>query len=252
MNPLWASAALPLATGALLVYVGVIVTGRQVPQQDRPALQSFGLWWFSAATVLFIIGARIVLYLLGVRESAAYLMLTSLLAVPLCVGLASLLFYLLYIYTGRRGTIYPIIAFYLLFLVFSLYYFGLPGERSVNGTAWSVQLEGSQPVPGWMGAVFGLLVAGPILGAILAYGSLFFFVSRPDQRFRIIMVCGAFALWFTPLLLGFLTGLNQASWFPLVYQLPGIPAAAMILLGFKPPRTLQQRWSGLSPAAPGA
>ncbi len=243
MNPLWASAVLPIATAALLAYVGFIVSKRQVPPQDRPAMLGFGVWWFSAAAILFIVGIRIVFYILGVRESAAYMTMTSLIAVPLSVGLAGLVYYLVYIYSGSRQAVYPIVVFYLFFMLFVLYYFGLPGERTVHATHWSIQLEGGEPVPGWMGAVFGLLVAGPVLLAVLAYGSLFFVVKTPEQRFRVISIFSAFALWFTPLLLGFLLGFNGSSWFPLVYQLPGIPAAALIILGFKPPQALQKRWS---------
>lgn len=250
MSLLWTGAILPIATALLLAYVGTLVTTKRAGEDARPALVAFAVWWFSAASVLVITAMPTVLTLLGVGDATLFTALVYLNAVPLSVALCALLYYLTYIYTGRRSAIWPLALLYSAFFAFTLFYYSQAGPRHVEITAYSVRTLGEVRPAAWLSALFGILLAGPILTAVVLYASLFFRLKEAEQRYRVAIVSTAFGLWFAPVLVGFLAGWSGAEWFPLVYEAPGVFAATLIVLAFKPPSFVQRRWQRrLGPSA---
>jgi hypothetical protein len=241
VSPLWTGAVLPLATAALLAFVGVLMARRPAGEEVRFALRAFAAWWFSAASVMLLVGLPTLLDLAGVADARVYALAVYLLALPLAVGLCALLYYLVYIYTGRRAAIRPLAVAYALFLVFELAYFASFGPRRVETTAWSVRTVGASSPPQGLSVLFGVLLAAPILSAVVAYASLYFRTRRKAHRYRIVTVSAAFTLWFGPVLLGLLLGWERTDWFPLVYEVPGIVAAVLIVLAYKPPGAIRRR-----------
>lgn len=244
MDGLALGVALTLATTGLLAYTGTLVLRRRVQGHAQLALRMFATWWFGAAAVLLLAGSHTMLALAGVTSIEVHLAITYLTAFPLAVALWSLLYYLIYIHTGRRAAIWPLSFAYLLFLGFELYYFWSLGPRTLETTAWSVRLARSTEPPSGLGALFGILLAAPVLYIVIAYGHILTRVRDPEQRFRARLTAGAFVVLFAPILVGFLVGWNDKAWFPLLYQVPGLLAASLIVLAHRPPRALQRRWSG--------
>lgn len=233
---------LTLATTGLLAYAGLLVLRRPVHGEARLALRMFATWWLSAGLVLLLAGSHTMLGLLGLLDVRVHLAITYLTAVPLAVALWALLYYLIYIYTGRRAAIWPLTAAYALFLAFEIYYFSSLGPRTIETTAWSVRLARGRDPPAGLGAVFGLLVAAPTLFIVVAYGRLAARAKEPAQRYRVRLTSTALLVWFAPVLAAFLAGWDKAAWFPLVYQAPGVLAAAMIVAAHRPPGFLKRRW----------
>lgn len=242
------SVALNLATTALLAYAGALVLRRAADGELRFALRMFATWWFAAATVVLLGGSYTLLALVGITDVRLHLAVSYLTAFPLAIALWALLYYLIYIYTGRRSAIWPLSVAYALFLVFELYYFASFGERALVENAWNVRLEGEHP-PTWMGLTFAILLAVPVLGVVIAYGLLFFRAPDAEHRYRVGLVSGAFLLLFGAVLLGYALGWDREPWFPFVYEVPGLIAAAMIVLAYKPPAWVATRltWASSRP-----
>lgn len=235
------SALLSLASTALLAYAGALVLRRPASSDARLAHRMFATWWFSVAAVMLLAGAPTLLFLLGVTSVPLHVAITYALAVPLTVALWALLYYLVYIYTGRRSAIWPLGGAYLVFFAFTLYYFSTFGQRRLETTGWTVLVVGDAVPPAWVSLTFATLLAVPILLVAIGYASLFFRTPHGPHRYRIALVSGAFLLWFGAVLLGFLLGWDREDWFPLVYQTPGVAAALMVVAAFRPPRWVRER-----------
>lgn len=243
------SAALNLATGALLIYAGFRVARRQASGEARLALRMFATWWFAVAAVILISGSPTLLYLAGVTSLSIHVALVYAVAAPLAVALWALLYYLVYIYTGRRWAIWPLGGAYALFFLFELYYFSAFGERRLDVTDWSVRTVGGAFPPTWLSLTFAVLLAVPILVVIVAYGRLYFRVKDRPHRYRVALISSAFLAWFGAVLVGYLLGWDRAEWFPLVYEAPGVIASLLVVAAFRPPRWVQRRITDELPEA---
>lgn len=241
VDPRWVGVALPVLTGIILLAVGILVARRPLAGEPRRALRMFQVWWLCAAAIMFILGAPTVLWLAGVRDVRAYAAVSYLFALPVALGLFGLVYYLVYLYTGSSRALVPLAILYALFFLFELYYFSQSGGRRLETTDFAVRAAATTSPEPWLRIVFGLAVAGPVLGAVTAYALLWRQTRERGPRYRIALVSTAFALWFTPVLVGFTLGLQGAAWFPLVYEVPGLLAAGLILLAYRPPRAIARR-----------
>ena len=232
-SPIWAGALLPVATTALLSYVGLLVLRRRTSGDERLAMQMFAAWWFCAGAVILLAALPTIVSVVATPTLGLIVALNYLLAVPLAVGLCGLLYYLVYIYTGERRAIVPLAVAYAAFFAFEIWYFAQFGGRHVETTPWQVRTVADVQPPVALRAIFGATVALPVLLAALGYGALFRRAPAREQRSRIALVTGAFVLWFAPLLVAYALGLDQVDWFPLVYQVPGLAAAALIVTAFR-------------------
>lgn len=227
--------ALPVATATLLAYVCAITSKRPASEEARLSRDAFSLWWFATALVT-LLGAFPTLFVtVGVRDPFVHRTLVYANALPLAVGLASLQYYVIYIYTGRRAALLPIGLAYVGFLALTLYYFAAFGEYRVESTAWNARAVGDAVPPTWLSVAFGLALAGPVLAGLVAYASLGFRHVGAEQRYRVALVSAAFAVWFLPVLAGIALGYAAAPWFPLLHEVPGLLAAGLIVLANRPP-----------------
>ena len=234
MSPLWFGALLPLSTAVLLVYVGSLIARRPTKANDALAMRLFAVWWFSAATIILLASAPTLLSLLGVSDMEVIRAISIVNAAPLAIGLCSLLYYLVYIYTGRRKAIWPLAAAYAVFFAFEIVYFTAFGPRHLEASTFAVRSVADARPPAWMRIGFGLGVAVPILAALVAYASLYPRAGEPAARRRIALVSTAFGVWFAPVLLALLLDWSRYAWFPLVYQAPGVVAAILIVMAYRP------------------
>ena len=225
---LWIGLVISLATATLFVACGALVQRRPASDDARLAMRMYATWWYAVGAVIGITALRTLLALAGVTAAPVYETLTFGLAFPLAVSLWSLLYYLAYIYTGRRAAIVPLSVAYAAFLVFTLYYFSRFEGRHLVTTAWSVNYAATVQPPRWMDLVFGVSLAVPILAVVVGYGMLYFRVEDKAGRRRVRSVSLAFGVWFGAVLLGYLLGWQRRDWFPLIYELPGLFAAGLV------------------------
>lgn len=140
----------------------------------------------------------------------------------------------------------PVVVAYGASFVYLVWYAASLGDRTVVLTEWQARLVAAEEAPPAATILFGLLLAGPILGLVVAYAGLAFRVTGRSQRYRLTLVTTAFGLLFLTVLVGFLVGWNRETWFPLVYEAPALLAALMVVAAYRPPASLQ-RWLGVEP-----
>jgi hypothetical protein len=220
---------LTLITAGMLAYAGVLVRRRPATGDARLALDLYATWWFAAALVIVLAASHTMLGLVGVTDGALHTALTYLVDIPLAVALWALLYYLVYIFTGKRAALGPLSVAYAFFLAFLFVYAASAGPRHLETTAWSMRSVGETTPPAWMSAAFGVLLAAPVLFIVVAYGALLRRVKPSPQRRRLALTAIAFGVWFTPVLAGFLLGWQSQEWFPLVYEVPGVLAALLVV-----------------------
>lgn len=234
------------ASAGIYGYVGRLVLHRNPPGDAARANHAFATWWFTLGLVAALNAMLQLSALVDLDEPALLETLLNAMLVTLAVGLCALTYYLSYVYTGRRNLIWPLgIAYALVALVF-LYTSAWLEPTGTRIRPMGATLTYERDLTGWPLALFGALVAGPVLLASLAYASLYFRIHDPAPRFRIAMVAGSFLTWFGWSLLSTLLGLNQR--FPdslallLTNHLMGLAVPLLTILAYRPPRRLRERW----------
>ena len=238
-------AVLPLlATSlSLLSAFGFILVGRTIQKRDvsqsmRIGQQAFVVWWYSLA-IATLVGtfARVPVF----HDLEAFLTLTVITLLILCVGLCGLLFYLVFLFTERRSLLVPKAIGYAGFFVF-LVWFILSGQPTgIESTEWGPKLVYADPIDEgplvWV--ALGLLI-GPQILASLGYLSLYWKVDDPLLRRRILLVSLSIFAWFGSSLVGTGADVSQSDWWRLTSRFIGLAAAA----------TIYYAYTGIRPASP--
>lgn len=238
---LLAAAAFALAAAALYAYVGRQVRRRRVSPEAQRAATLFGVWWLGLAGTTAVGGIQSALAAAGLVTTPLVVTLTYLNIFVICVALWALLYYLLYIFTGRPGILAPLSAFYVAYYVLLVYYITSSRPVGIEVRRWTVQLVYAVPLQGGLfTVVLALLVFPQIIGA-LAYFTLFFKVRERTQRYRITLVSWAIIVWFGSAFVGASTGASQADDWQLASRAIGLGAALAVLVAYKPPGWLKRR-----------
>jgi hypothetical protein len=238
-------AAFALATGALYVYVGLLVRSRATPEADaRLANRMFAVWWFGLAATNVLSAARNLLVAAGIETLDVHVALSFAGVVPLVLLLWGLTYYLAFIYTGRQRLFVPITIFYAVLLAAFAYLLWWLQPRGVDVDKWSVGLqnarEGQIGGPLIAGILFSIL--GPILLLSVGYATLYFRTDDKTARYRIALVSGAFILLFgSALLRATVPALKDWVDWPVASRVIGLVSTLMVLAAYKPPRPLRER-----------
>lgn len=242
---------------ASLVYlmVGFIVLQRDVEPHDRPALVGFGLWWIG----LGIVGFYSIPFGLGLELAAMGMVAVRFVLYTLFpllfVALAGLLFYLLYLYTGKRTVLPAVVTFYAALLLVTLWLVeGFGPYIGVDPETGELAVLYQREHPAWVTFAFGLALILPPLAAATAYFLLFFRVEDRLARYRIAMVSLGILVWFGYSLfaatLRFITdGGAQTIVGRSISQSLGLLSSLMVLAAFLPPPPVR-RWLGLGEGRP--
>lgn len=241
-------AAVTAATAVLFAYAGALTWRREVPSRARTANRAFSLWWWSAAAVISLLSVANVLGILGIRGDDVHATLHYLRAAPLSLALGGLMYYLLFLFTGRRDLLLPVAAAYLAQHAFTIYYYVRLGPMRTVVTGWDVRVVPAAPADPALSAAFGLTLALPVVLACGAYVAIALRHGDRQQRYRVALIGVALGQWFLLLLVSFLLGLQQREWFSMLYQVPGLLSAALVVVALRPPAWLRARM-GLEAAA---
>lgn len=231
-----------LLTGGIaasFAYAGSVTWRRSVQPESRLANVAFALWWWSASAVLGLFAIGNLLGLAGFYAADAHLTLHFLRALPLSLALGCLMFYLLYLLTGRRDLVVPVALAYAGHFAFTTYYFVAMGPWTVVETTWDVRVQPSEPLHGPLSIAFGVALAGPLLVAWSAYLVQAYPLAGPEQRYRLAVLSLSLGQWFVLLLVSFLLGLEDEPWFSFLYQLPGFLSALFVVMALRPPAWLR-------------
>lgn len=220
---------------AVYATVGFRLIRRPVVGDARNAVFLFATWWIALAGSTFLDAAESFLAAAGIRHLAVFTVLayTSLFLVSM--ALLGLVYYLVYLFTGRSGALDYLAAFYVGFFAIALYSLSSADPTGVEVGRWTVNLTYAKPVGGSLLQVLILLLLfPPILGA-LGYLRLFSRVDDPTQRYRIGLVGTSILLWFGSAYGASLVGLSDAVWWPIASSGIGLLAAMAIWAAYLPP-----------------
>ncbi len=235
------SAALSVASAAMFFLVARTVWVRPVSQESQLARNAFVLWWAILGAVTLV---GIVLQLPDVHIGVTgFLTFTVVALALLCVGLWGLLYYLLFLFTNRRGLALPLALGYIVYFAFLTAFILAGGPHHIEQTKWGPQLESDHPIdsgPVYWAAIL-LLILPPFLAAA-GYLSLYWKVDQPVQKRRILLVSMSILVWFGSSLITSGSGTSQSDVGQIVSRLIGLGAAATIYYAYR----------GLKPATPHA
>lgn len=243
------SGLLGIATAAACAWVGFLVARPGRRSGAWLASTSFPAFWHSAAVVAGSQGLRALLAFAGLDSFALIVALEGVTTPFYCLGAASLLFYVLFLLTGRHRFALPIAVYYLALLPVLRYFVALAHPVGYEVTPWQVNYVYEQPLqrPGYALAL--ALTVAPVLAAIGAYVSLAWRITNPAIRYRIVCVSAGLLLWVGVEALAFGSGFAATGAGELTRRALGLGAAGATLLGYLPPAYARRRWGARSEAA---
>lgn len=235
-------AALILATAVVYAYVGAVTWRRRTGGEARLASDLFATWWFALAATSLIGALRNALGYLGVRDVALYLTLGFVSLFGMCLALWGLLYYLVYLFSGRKRLLVPVTAFYALMYAWLVYLVARWPATGVEVGEWGVRVTyATEPGGALVTALVLLIIVPPVLGAA-GYARLFFRVQDATQRYRIGLVSFTFAAWFMTSLLAYFLELRGTAEWQVASRAIALGAAALIYAAYRPPAWVRSRW----------
>ncbi|MHB8584975.1 MAG: hypothetical protein ACYDDF_03965 [Thermoplasmatota archaeon] len=243
LTALQASAlAFSLIQTAIAVAIGQMFWRRPLTGADVRASRSFAVFWLGAAAAAILNDASVAA---GANGGGAMIIApltyANLLADVLYIG--GLVYYLLYIYTGRASLFPYVVAFYAAALAGALALIASLGPTGMHMNRWggSVAYQNEpSAITALLFAVFFLLP--PIVGSIL-YGTLYFRVHGRTQRWRVGLVSTSLFIWVLSALL--VTAFDSSSAndaAAIAIRCISVAAMATIYAAYAPPAWVQRRF----------
>jgi hypothetical protein len=203
----------------------------------------YALCWHAVGALMLTSGAARVLASVGLLTLPLYTALTVLMLVCVVAALWGLVYYLLFLLTGRPRILAAVTLYYAaLFLAFA-YYLAWSHPVGVTAEAWTLALVFENPPQGspFFAALAALAV--PPVASALAYAGLLMRAQDPTQRYRIALVSSSIAGWFVGILLTTELGLtDRAPWWPVLSRTVELLASVAILLAYMPPGWVRRRY----------
>lgn len=223
---------LGIALAALYARVGLLVA-RRAGASGEHAMAFFAAFWIGVAGYGFLDAAwALALAFVDVPLALA----VAILHAKVALGVAAffgLVYYLLFLYTGRRWLLAPVaIAYGAIYAVVEYYYVWREPVGQHLG-AWSAGLDYAKESAAFHDAVTLLLFVPPALAAV-AYAMLVAVVQQREARRRVAITASSLAVFFASLTLGWLNG--RIPWWPVAEKALALGAALAVLWTLSPGR----------------
>jgi hypothetical protein len=244
-------ATLAVLCAGIYFYVGrVLMRRRQSSPGASMAWLMFVTWWYALALASLSGGVLSLLGAFGIIGLPLFTTITIINLLTTCVALCGLMFYLLYLYTGKTSLIWLVGAFYFFYYAFVVYYVEASDPVGVTVNRWNTSLQYQNVLGGPLLLIALILLLFPQIIGSLAYFMLFFQVKAKTQRYRILLVSWSIIFWFLSSFLAGISGLSQQDWWQVASRLIGLGAALTILFAYQPPSWIKRRF-GVMPIAEG-
>lgn len=244
---LFLSALFALTVASIYAYVGWRFSQRTVASSGaKLAWAAFTVWWYGVAATTVIGGLLDLFGALGLTLLPLFVTATYLNLLVICLALWGLLYYLIYLFTGKSQSLVPLAVFYVIYYALLIYYITASVPQGIQLERWDASLEYQAPQRGpFFGVVIILLLLPQILGG-LAYFTLYFQMKEATQKYRILLVSWSIIIWFLSSLFAIIGGLSDQDWWQIASRLIGLTAALTILMAYQPPTWLKQRYGIIS------
>lgn len=233
------AAIIGLGTAILYGFVGRTVARRQVSERNRLANTLFATWWYALSVSTIITAGLSVAYYLGKQDLSLHFTATLLNVLVICVALWSLLFYMIFLFTGKNGVVGPLAVAYVLYFFFLVYFLLENQAVGVKTDGWTTELDFARETRGFLfGLVLVLLVFPQILAGLALVG---FSLGLQDfeRRLRAIIVGVSIVVWFGSAFAGTLLGVVNTVGWQVFSRFVGLAAATAVLLAYRPPRPVR-------------
>lgn len=255
------SIALAVASAIGYAAVGYQVGRRPASPDAHLAKRMFQAWWYGLAGLSTFTPLVAVLAALNLDTFNTMLLLVLVLLVVVFAAIAGLVYYLLYLYTGRTWVLGAVIGYFMVMIVWLTYillasHIGSYGAPSPGEAKIFLDAGGKKIPPNpTQGLIFGLVVAVPPLLSAVAFFMLYFKVTGSEQKYRIALVAASLVVWFGSSLVGTVTGLStndatKQSW-QLANALVALCASAAVYLAYKPPAWIRRKFESVPAAGKG-
>jgi hypothetical protein len=198
-------------TAATFFSIALLLHRRHVRGDLRGAMTMFTVWWWCVGFQQAIAATRIVLWT-GDLPLSLHVGLSLASAAALVTGLAALLSYLLYLFTGRDVLWWPLVVLYGLY--FGWYVTLIAGFEpiAVESGGWGVSYVYAAPPSDALVLSFLGFLVGPQLVAGLALVVLAMRLPPSVARLRMTVVAAGVLLWFGSALITPATGFEGPGW----------------------------------------
>jgi hypothetical protein len=228
---LLAGAILDLVSTLLYFYAARLVL-RTLPRDHDHSTEAFALFWYGVGLVNLLQAILEGIALVQDPGLALALAFWNTRIALALVSFAGLVYYLLYVYTGRAGLRGPVILLYTIAFLLMQAWIGLAQPVGATVEGWRVGLAFVHEPRGLLYTSVVVLFFVPPLLAALAYAYIMRFTRSPAQARRVRLVSLSLFVYFAGLTLGYLN--STWYWWGLVENLLGIGAAAGVILALWP------------------
>ncbi len=236
------AAVFSLVSAGIYFYVGRSLSRRRVASQDaRLAWNLFVVWWYALGVTTAASGIFNLLGAVGITELSLFLTFTQFNVLAICIALFSLVYYILYLFTGNHKTLAPLTILYIAYYVILMYYVNSSVPTGVSVGRWSAGLSYEQQSTGPLVTLIVILLIFPQVIAGIAYFTLYFRVKEVTQKYRVAVVSGSIIIWFLSAFIASISGLSQFDWWQILSRLIGLGATLAILMAYRPIPWIKQR-----------
>jgi hypothetical protein len=221
--------------------VGTRLARRRIVGDSKLPYDAFIIWWYALAATSLPTSLVLMLAALGVTHLNFSIAVAVLSLLLICIALWGLLYYLVFLFTGKRGTWLPLAVGYAVYFAFLMVAVAQAGPSGVIVERWSVTIDYERDLSeSWVGALAVALLVFPQILSAIAYFSLVFRLQDRSQRYRVSLVSWSILLWFGSAYMASISGLAEQDWWQVLSRLIGLAAAAVVLYAYEPPRWLQR------------
>lgn len=231
-----ASALASSVAAGIFLAAGVNLLERRVRPEAADALRLFSLWWVALALYALAGASADLTAALGVQRVEVFLVLSYVQMIAFCLGLWGLVYYLVYVLTGRRRWRAPLAVAHALYFGALLFLVTLGRPAGVMLREASVHLLFATPAVD--GSLLTLLLVLPAMAASVTYLGFLVFARHPSQRLRVVLVTGGTLAWLLAIVSGEGPLASVSSPLPPVLALV---SAWCITWAYHPPRWLRER-----------
>jgi hypothetical protein len=236
-------ATLSFLCAGIYFYIGRVLSNRhQTSSGAGMAWLMFVTWWYALALATLTGGVLSLLGAFGIIGLPLFITVTIINLLTTCAALFGLMFYLLYLYTGKTSLIWPIGVFYFFYYGFLVYFVEASDPIGVTVNRWNTSLQYQNAIQGPIFVIALLLLVFPQIIGSLAYFLLYFQVKAKTQRYRILLVSWSIIIWFLTSFLAGISGLSQQDWWQIASRVIGLGAALTILFAYQPPSWIKRRF----------
>lgn len=240
---LLADGALGLVTAAAFAFTGRSLQRRPVEGDARLAAGAYVAWWYAAAVLTGILAA--LRLLAGADALTPSLLATGLYVgmLPLCFGLACLVYYLGFAATGWRGLLMPVALGYAAYYAYLVGYTAWSDPIGYGVGPWSLRIAYATTPGGWPFAAAVTLLFLPPLVALAGYARLYRHAASPTQRYRLTLVTASVLVLLASGVVASEVGLPRLDGVYPASRVAALAGAVGILLAYAPPAWVRRRFS---------